>query len=128
MLVFITWSWHEIGFERGLIALVEVVSRKKKGNQRWSWHAIDYTSGKVLAYVFRARKDGIFSQLKALLMLFVIKYFYTDRVKIKRLARKTICFSKLEKRHNIVIGLFINRCVWIGRLISNPFFGITTDC
>ncbi|CAK0754049.1 hypothetical protein CCP3SC1_220024 [Gammaproteobacteria bacterium] len=28
---------------------------------------------------------------------------------IKRLARKTICFSKLEKMHDIVIGLFINR-------------------
>ena len=28
---------------------------------------------------------------------------------IKRLARKTICFSKLEKMHDIVIGLFINK-------------------
>jgi insertion element IS1 protein InsB len=25
------------------------------------------------------------------------------------LVRKTICFSKLEKMHDIVIGLFINR-------------------
>jgi len=36
--------------------------------------------------------------------------------RIKRLARKTICFSKLEKTHDIVIGLFINRyefCVLI---------------
>ncbi|CAK0747133.1 Insertion element iso-IS1n protein InsB [Gammaproteobacteria bacterium] len=31
------------------------------------------------------------------------------RTRIKRLARKTICFSKLEKMHDIVIGLFINR-------------------
>ena len=29
--------------------------------------------------------------------------------RIKRLARKTICFSKLEQMHDIVIGLFINR-------------------
>ncbi|MEP0892689.1 IS1 family transposase [Leptolyngbya sp. PL-A3] len=31
------------------------------------------------------------------------------RTRIKRLARKTICFSKSEWLHNIVIGLFINR-------------------
>ena len=33
----------------------------------------------------------------------------TLRTRIKRLARKTICFSKLTKMHDIVIGLFINR-------------------
>jgi insertion element IS1 protein InsB len=33
----------------------------------------------------------------------------TLRTRIKRLARKTICFSKLEKMHDIVVGLFINR-------------------
>jgi insertion element IS1 protein InsB len=33
----------------------------------------------------------------------------TLRTRIKRLARKTICFSKLEKMHDIVIGIFINR-------------------
>ena len=31
------------------------------------------------------------------------------RTRIKRLARKTICFSKTIQMHNIVIGLFINR-------------------
>lgn len=31
------------------------------------------------------------------------------RTRIKRLARKTICFSKSEWLHDIVIGLFINR-------------------
>jgi len=33
----------------------------------------------------------------------------TLRTRIKRLVRKTICFSKLEKMHDIAIGLFINR-------------------
>ena len=33
----------------------------------------------------------------------------TLRTRIKHLARKTICFSKLEKMHDIVIGLFMNR-------------------
>ena len=33
----------------------------------------------------------------------------TLRTRIKRLARKTICFSKLEQMHDVVIGLFVNR-------------------
>lgn len=42
----------------------------------------------------------------------------TLRTRIKRLARKTICFSKSEWLHDIVIGLFINRyefgrAVWL---------------
>ena len=35
--------------------------------------------------------------------------YLTLRTRIKRLARKTICFSKLIQMHDIVIGLFINR-------------------
>ena len=31
------------------------------------------------------------------------------RTRIKRLARRTICFSKTIAMHNLVIGLFINR-------------------
>lgn len=33
----------------------------------------------------------------------------TLRTRIKRLARKTICFSKSARMHDIVIGMFINR-------------------
>src|SRR5512139_3669724 len=33
----------------------------------------------------------------------------TLRTRLKRLARQTICFSKLDKMHDIVIGLFIKR-------------------
>lgn len=40
----------------------------------------------------------------------------TLRTRIKRLARKTICFSKSERMHDIVIGLFINRHEF-GRLV-----------
>ena len=32
----------------------------------------------------------------------------TLRTRIKRLTRKTICFSKSEKMHDLVIGMFIN--------------------
>ena len=33
----------------------------------------------------------------------------TLRTRIKRLARKTICFSKSVLMHDVVIGLFVNR-------------------
>ena len=33
----------------------------------------------------------------------------TLRTRIKRLVRKTICFSKSRQMHDIVIGLFVNR-------------------
>jgi insertion element IS1 protein InsB len=31
------------------------------------------------------------------------------RTRIKRLVRRTICFSKSERMHDLVVGLFINR-------------------
>jgi insertion element IS1 protein InsB len=31
------------------------------------------------------------------------------RTRIKRLVRRTICFSKAERMHDLVIGLFVNR-------------------
>jgi insertion element IS1 protein InsB len=31
------------------------------------------------------------------------------RTRMKRLVRRTICFSKTEQRHDLVIGLFVNR-------------------
>lgn len=111
-----------------------------KDNPRWLWHAIDRRTGQVLAYVFGARKDEVFLQLKELLEPFGIKRYCTDgwgaysrhlpvelhevgkrktqrierkhlglRTRIKRLVRKTICFSKTELMHDLVIGLFINR-------------------
>ena len=31
------------------------------------------------------------------------------RTRMKRLVRRTLCFSKTERMHDLVIGLFINR-------------------
>jgi insertion element IS1 protein InsB len=41
----------------------------------------------------------------------------TLRTRIKRLARKTLCFSKSVRMHDMVIGLFMNRYEF-GSLIS----------
>lgn len=37
------------------------------------------------------------------------RFFLTARTRIKRLARKTLCFSKSDLMHDTIIGLFINR-------------------
>lgn len=43
----------------------------------------------------------------------VERFFLTLRTHIKRLARKTICFSKSEFMHDTVIGLYITtHCFW----------------
>jgi IS1 transposase len=34
--------------------------------------------------------------------------FAYHRTRIKRLVRRTICFSKTERMHDLVIGLFVN--------------------
>ena len=42
------------------------------------------------------------------------------RTRIKRLVRCTLCFSKTERMHDLVIGLFINRYgIWTARLSRN---------
>jgi hypothetical protein len=56
--------------------------------------------------------------LKALLEPFSLTRFYTEKIerrhltlrtRIKRLVRKTICFSQSTQMHDLVLGLFVNR-------------------
>ena len=117
----------------------------KKSNPRWIWYAVDHATNTLLASVFGRRRDTVFKLLKERLASFNIKRFYTDdwgayerhldsslhrvgkrntqkierknlRIWIKRLARRTICFSKLELMHDTVIGLLTNK-VELGRNI-----------
>jgi insertion element IS1 protein InsB len=50
----------------------------KKQTPRWLWHALDHRTGEVLAYVFGRREDQALLELKALLVPFGIRRFYTD--------------------------------------------------
>ena len=84
----------------------------KKGEPRWLWHAIDHHSGTVLAYVFGRRKGHIDPAQhhvgKENTQKIESKHLNL-RTRIKRLVRRTICFSKTTTMHDLVIGLFINR-------------------
>ena len=70
----------ELDQRRGLSSELDemwsVVARKS--NPHWLWHAIDHHTGKVLAYVFGRRQEGVFLQLKAWLEPFGITRYYTD--------------------------------------------------
>jgi IS1 family transposase len=73
-----------------------------KSNQLWLWYAVDHATNTVLAYVFGKRMDTtVLQDVKALLAPLNIGRYYTW---IKRLARRSICFPKLEKMHDIVLG------------------------
>ncbi len=118
-----------------------------KATARWLWHAIDHHTGRVLAYVVGNRKDTVFLKLHALLALFGISRYDTDkagvyrrylppeqhtvgkltmqkierkhltlRTRLKRLTRKTLCFSRSHFMHDLHIGLYMNR-VEFGRAV-----------
>ena len=44
--------------------------------------------------------------------LWIERKHLTIRIRIERLVRKTMCFSKSIELHDIVIGLFVNRYVF----------------
>ena len=48
-------------------------------------------------------------QVNKLKMQTIERKHLTLRTRIKRLVRKSICFSKFVQMHDLVIGLFINR-------------------
>ena len=107
---------------------------QKKKNQRWLWLAINHENGDIIAYTFGKRQDQVFLEFQKLLEPLGISMFYTDnwgsyyyiskeqhpvgkrntqiieqtnltlRIRIKRLAHNTICFSKSLSTHDLVVG------------------------
>jgi insertion element IS1 protein InsB len=105
---------------------------------RWLWQALDHRTGTVLADVF-GRREAFLELKALLEPFGIRRFFtdgwgayrrhlepaehdvgkrftqrlerkhLTLRTRIKRLVRKTICFSKTIEMHDTVIGLFINR-------------------
>ncbi len=79
----------------------------KKSNQRWLWHAIDHNTDPWQAYGRNLESEKHFLGKRSTQK--IERKHLTLRTRIKRLVRKTICFSKSQKMHDLVIGLFINR-------------------
>ncbi len=97
-----------------------------KAQQHWLWYAYNTKTGGVLAYTFGPRNDETCRELLALLTPFCMGMVTSDdwgsygrevpkekhltlRTRIKRLARKTIGFSRSVDIHEKVIGSFIEK-------------------
>lgn len=106
------WLWHAIAHQTGLVLAYVFGQRKDEvflelkkllqpfGIRRFytdNWGAYSRHLEKQKHIVGKQNTQRIESKHIIL------------RTGIKHLARKTICFSRSEKMHNLVIGLFINR-------------------
>lgn len=106
------WLWHAIDHQTGLVlayvladhkdaAFIQLKARLEPfGIQQFytdDWGAYERHLAAPVHTVGKANTQKI--ERKHL----------TFRTRIKRLARKTICFSKSIQMHDIVLGLFINR-------------------
>ena len=106
------WLWHAIDHHTGTV-LAYVFGRRKEavflalkallepfgitryftdgwGAYEWHVEAEQHTIGKANTQKIESKHINL-------------------RTRIKRLVRRTICFSKTEHMHDLVIGLFINR-------------------
>jgi insertion element IS1 protein InsB len=106
------WLWHAIEHVSGKILAYVLASRKDEAFVKLKellepfgiaqfytdgWGAYERHIEPALPFVGKRNTQKI--ERKHL----------TLRTRIKRLARKTICFSKSIEMHDIVIGLFIHR-------------------
>ena len=112
---------------------------QRKAHQRWLWHAIDHLTGwcwRLRLGVGRIKSLCSYRRCSSRLVWSTFtrmrpestpsssrrcaygrqtphaadeRKHLTLRTRIKRLARKTICFSKSVFMHDTVIGLFVNR-------------------
>lgn len=97
-----------------------------KTRQHWLWYAYNTKTYGVLACTFGPRTDETCRELLALLTPFNIGMITSDdwgsnarevpkdkhltqRTRIKRLARRTICLSRSVEIHKKVIGDFIEK-------------------
>lgn len=106
------WLWHAIDHDTGEVLAYTLGTREDKvflelkqllapfGIKRF------YTDGWG-AYTRHIEAEA--HRIAKVLTQKIERKHLTLRTRIKRLARKSICFSKSEKMHDTVIGLFINR-------------------
>jgi IS1 family transposase/transposase-like protein len=106
------WLWHAIDHATGVV-LAYVFGRRKDEVFLALKHLLEpfgitrYYTDHLGAYQRHLEPD-VHCPSKRYTQQIERKHL-TLRTRIKRLARKTICFSKSAQMHDIVIGLFVNR-------------------
>ncbi len=106
------WLWLALNHYSSEILAYTFRDRTDKTCKQWQqllklFNITQYFTDRLGAYQrllpFEQHEEGRRNSQK------IERKFLTFRTRIKRLARKTICFSKSEFMHHTVISLFINR-------------------
>ena len=106
------WLWHAIDHSSGAVLAYVLERRKDKAfralkNLLSPFNIQNYFTddwGSYTRYLDKSQHEiGKRNTQK------IERKHLTLRTRIKRLARRSICFSKSELMHDTVIGLFINR-------------------
>jgi insertion element IS1 protein InsB len=106
------WLWHAINHKTGEV-LAYVLS-DHKDTAFLELKALLKPFGITQFYsddwgAYRRHLEPVFHTIGKINTQTIERKHLTLRTRIKRLARKTICFSKSIWLHDVVIGLFINR-------------------
>lgn len=106
------WLWHAIDHKTGTILAYVLGQRQdimflKLKRMLKPFGITKFYTDKLKTYDRHLSKDErIVSKYK---MQKIERKHLTLRTRIKRLQRKTICFSKISPMHDLVIGLYINK-------------------
>jgi insertion element IS1 protein InsB len=106
------WLWHAIDHKTGTILAYVLGQRQdimflKLKRMLKPFGITKFYTDKLKTYDRHLSKDErIVSKYK---MQKIERKHLTLRTRIKRLQRKTICFSKVSPMHDLVIGLYINK-------------------
>jgi insertion element IS1 protein InsB len=106
------WLWHAIDHKTGTILAYVLGQRQdvmflKLKRLLKPFGITKYYTDKLKTYDRHlAKEERVISKYK---MQKIERKHLTLRTRIKRLQRKTICFSKISPMHDLVIGLYINK-------------------
>ena len=105
------WLWHAIDHQRGKV-LAYVFGRRKDAVLRELKQLLEpfgisrFYTDHWGAYTWQLKPERHFPGKRQTQR--IERKHLTLRTRIKRLARKTICFSKSIQMHDLEIGLFVN--------------------
>ena len=106
------WLWHAIDHKTGTIIAFVLGRREDRMFLKLKkllkpFKITKFYTDNLKTYERNLTKDErIVSKYK---MQKIERKHLTLRTRIKRLQRKTICFSKLVQMHDLIIGLYINK-------------------
>ena len=106
------WLWHALDHHTGRVLAYVVGTRKDTEFLRLRgllapFGLTRYYTDK--AGVYRRHLPPAQHTVGKLSMQKIERKYFTLRTRLKRLARKTLCFSRLRVMHDLLIGLYINR-------------------